>query len=142
MSARNHLAGLIGLSGLLAGSLCGALASPATLVEWKFDRDGDLKGWQPNSHLTNVIVTNGALHCRAVGADPILEFQPRLDIPATPWQVVEIRFKADHDGICELFWSGTDQGRYGGFSQEKSTRFPVTGDNEWHKYRLRPFWHT
>ncbi|NOS69197.1 MAG: prolyl oligopeptidase family serine peptidase [Verrucomicrobia bacterium] len=116
-------------------------ASPRTLIEWRFDRLGELNGWQPNSHLTDVVITNGALRCRAIGSDPILELQPRLNIPVTPWQVVEIRLKADHDGIAELFWSGTDQGRYGGFAQEKTTRFPVTGDGAWHTYRLRPFWH-
>ncbi len=122
----------------------GVRSAPApgrTLIEWRFDRDGDLEGWQPNNHLTNVTVTNGALRCQAVGSDPILELQPRLNIPVTPWQVVELRLQADHDGMAELFWSGTDQGHYGGFAQEKATRFPVTGDGAWHTYRLRPFWH-
>lgn len=114
---------------------------PRTLVEWRFDRAGDLEGWQPNGELADVFVTNGLLRCRAVGSDPIVELQPRLQIPVTPWQVVEIRLKADRDGIAELFWSGTDQGRYGGFAQEKTTRFPVNGDGAWHTYRLRPFWH-
>ncbi len=111
-----------------------------TLTEWRFDREGDLRGWQPNRDLTEVAVTNGALHCRAIGGDPILELQPRLNIPVSPWQIVEIRLKADREGTAELFWSGTDQGRFGGFSQEKTTRFPVNGDNAWHTYRLRPFW--
>ncbi|MCL5096343.1 MAG: hypothetical protein M1608_02160, partial [Candidatus Omnitrophica bacterium] len=54
--------------------------------------------------------------------------------------MLEARLKASRDGIAEFFWSNTNQGQYGGFSQEKSTRFNVTGDDEWHVYRVMPFW--
>ena len=118
-----------------------AFAAESPLAEWTFDRAGDLQGWQPNGHLADVAVTNGTLSCRATGSDPILELRPLLDFKASPWQVVEIRLKADHDGVAELFWSNTSTGRYGGFSQEKSTRFNVTGDSQWHTYRLLPGWH-
>ncbi|HEY5914311.1 MAG TPA: hypothetical protein VJA21_27290, partial [Verrucomicrobiae bacterium] len=133
----------IGLA-LIALSLHSAtagLAGQKTLAGWEFTRPDDLQGWQPNGHLAGVVVTNGALCCRAVGSDPILEYQPLLDLPATPWQAVEIRLRADSDGTAELFWSGASTGRYGGFSQEKTTRFNVRGDNQWHTYRLLPFWH-
>jgi len=111
------------------------------VAEWRFDRPGDFEGWQPNADLTNVVVTNGVLAGRAVGSDPILELGSFLDLKASPWQVVEIRLKADRDGMAELFWSNTSTGRYGGFTQEKTTRFNVTGDNQWHTYRLLPGWH-
>ncbi|MCB1128851.1 MAG: hypothetical protein KDM81_20305, partial [Verrucomicrobiae bacterium] len=116
-------------------------AGLSVLAEWTFDQPGDLQGWQPNGHLTDVVVTNGTLNCRAVGSDPILELRPLLEVPASPWQIVEIRLKADRDGVGELFWSNTSAGQYGGFSQAKSTRFNVTGDSRWHTYRLLPGWH-
>lgn len=118
-----------------------AVRGESALAEWRFDRPGDFEGWQPNAHLTNVVVTNGVLACRAVGSDPILELGSFLDLKASPWQVVEIRLKADHDGMGELFWSNTSTGRFGGFAQEKTTRFNVAGDNQWHTYRLLPGWH-
>ena len=124
---------------LLAG--LPAAAAERTLIEWTFDRDGDLQGWQPNGHLADVTVSGGTLTARGVGADPILELQPRLDLKASPWQFFEARLKADRDGTVELFWSNTDQGRYGGFSQEMSTRFNVAGDGQWHIHRVFPFWH-
>ena len=65
--------------------------SNRVLAEWAFNQSGDLQGWQPNMHLTNVVVTNGVLSCRAAGSDPILELRPLLDFGASPWQVVEIR---------------------------------------------------
>jgi hypothetical protein len=115
-------------------------AERKSLVEWTFNRPGDLQGWQPNAHLAEVVVTNGAVSCRAVGPDPIFELIPLLDFPASPRQMVEIRLRANQDGVAELFWSNTSTGRYGGFAQEKSTRFNVRGDNAWRTYRLLPGW--
>lgn len=117
------------------------LAGQKPLVEWSFRRPGDLQGWQPNADLAEVAVTNSALSCRGVGVDPILEYRPSLDLKASPWQVVEITLRADRNGTGELFWSNTTTGRYGGFTQEKSTRFAVRGDHDWHTYHLLPFWH-
>ena len=120
---------------------CSALAAgpDRTLVEWRFDRD--LQGWAPNGDLAEVRVAGGALNCRAVGGDPILELGTRLAVPASPWQVIEVRLRADRDGTAEFFWSNTSVGRYGGFEQAKTTRFQVVGDGRWHVYRLFPFWH-
>ncbi len=124
--------------GSLTSPLC--LAGPQPIAEWTFRRPGELQGWQPNGHLTNVMVTNGAVSCRAIGPDPIFEYIPLVNFKASPKQVVEIRLRADRDGTAELFWSNTSTGRYGGFAQEKSTRFNVRGDNAWHTYRLLPCW--
>jgi len=115
-------------------------ATNRVLANWNFGRAGDLQGWQQNADLTDIVVTNGALRCRAAGPDPILELRPLLDFAASPWQVVEVRLKADRDGVAELFWSNTSTGRYGGFSQEKSTRFNVKGDGHVRTYRLLPGW--
>jgi lysophospholipase L1-like esterase len=108
---------------------------------WEFDRDGDFEGWRPNGDLAELRVQAGVLHARAQGADPILEYQLPLDLAADPWDTIQARLKADRDGEAEFFWSNTNQGRYGGFSQEKSTRFPVRGDHQWRTYIVRPFWH-
>ncbi len=129
--------------GLFADSLLALFpkATGGTASEWHFNRDGDSEDWQANAHLADARVAGGAWRARGAGLDPILEYQPRLDLPADPWDVIEVRLKADRDGLAEIFWSNTTTGRYGGFSQEKSTRFPVAGGKEWHTYRVRPFWH-
>ncbi len=124
-------------------SATGQAAAPIgnrVLAAWEFNQAGNLQGWQPNGHLTEVKVADGALSCRAVGSDPILELRPLIDLTASPWQFLEVRLKASRDGTAEFFWSNTSTGRYGGFSQEKTTRFNVTGDGQWHTYRLMPFW--
>jgi len=113
-----------------------------TVVEWNFDQPGDLQGWLPNRDLKDVIVTNGAVTCRADGRDPIFQYQPSLDFPASPRQMVEFRLKADADGEVELFWANSTNGIYGGFSQEKSKRLRVCGDGTWRVYRFLPCWQT
>jgi len=128
---------------LRLASVAPAQTAPWTVLkEWRFDRDGDRLGWQPNNQLTNVQVAAGTLSCRAVGDDPILELQSSFELKAAARQVLEIELQADRDGTAEWFWSNTDQGKYGGFSQAMSLRFPVTGDRQWHTYRVMPGWHT
>ena len=110
-------------------------------IEWNFNRDGDLEGWQAGGHLKDVKVAGGLLSFRTEGSDPILELRPLMDVKASPWQVIEIRMKADRDGGAEWFWSNTTQTQYGGFSPGKQTPFNVVGDNQWRTYRIFPFWH-
>jgi hypothetical protein len=130
--------GVIALLCLLLASACHAAGEP--LPAWSFSHPGDLQGWQPNDHLAGVATTNGALVCRAAGTDPILTYQPRLELAASARQFVEIRLKANQSGMCEWFWGNSTTGRYGGFSQEKSLRFQVQGNSQWHTYRLLPCW--
>lgn len=127
------------LSVLLGAGL--ASAAEHVVVEWLFDTDGDFAGWVANGHIRDARVSNGTLLGRAVGSDPILEYQPSLNITASPWQIIEVRLKADKDGFAQVFWSNTREGRYGGFSGDKTTDFNIVGDGEWHAYRLLPFWH-
>lgn len=130
------------LSCLLTGYAADPPGPPRIRAEWSFDAAGNFEGWRPNADLADVVVTNGLLQCRAAGADPILELTRPFALPASPWQYLEVRLRASHDGTCEWFWSNTAEGRYGGFSQEKSSRFQIRGDGAWHTWRVFPFWHT
>lgn len=127
--------------GFVASGLRAETLRESTVLAFEFDRDGDAEGWRPNGHVADVRVAGGVISCRGAGSDPILELFTRLAVPASAWQVLAIRLKADRDGLAEVFWGSTDQGKYGGFSQEKSLRFPVRGDGVSREYRLRPFWH-
>jgi hypothetical protein len=112
----------------------------AGLPAWEFDEPANLGGWTPNAFLADVAVRDGALEGRAVDWDPFFSCRD-LEIPATPYQYVLIRMKADRSGEGELFWSHNLEGQYGGLSENKSTRFKVLGDNAWHEIVLFPFWH-
>ncbi len=128
------------LSLVLAAAVLAQRPEGAALIEWNFDQDGDLEGWQPNGHLKGTQVKGGVLTTRAIDWDPFLTSK-RFEIPARPWQYIEIKMKSDRAGQAEFFWTNTTESRYGGFSPGKETKFEVFGDNEWHVYRLFPFWH-
>jgi hypothetical protein len=114
--------------------------SPQVLIEWRFERPGDLLGWVPGGHLADVAVRDGALSGRATDWDPIL-LGPVFEIPARPTQWVEVRMRASQEGRAELFWTETLEGRFGGFSQEKTSSFAVAAGDEFRDYRILPFWH-
>jgi hypothetical protein len=114
--------------------------APQVLIEWRFDRPGDLLGWTPGGHVADVSVRDGALSGRATDWDPIL-MGPVFEIPARPSQWVEVRMRSSQEGRAELFWTETLEGRHGGFSQEKTASFAVSAGDEFGDYRIAPFWH-
>ncbi len=114
---------------------------PADVVkEWKLDTAEAAALWSANEQVKDWGVVDGALHFRCEGADPILFLKPKFDVPATARQAIEMRLKTDRNGMYELFWSGTSEGKYGGFDGEKCSRFLAKGDGKWHTYRVFPFW--
>ena len=122
--------------------LCTQLgAAPTVLVEWRFDADGDLQGWGGANHVAELRVEDRAMQGRIMDWDPFVR-GPQFEIPATPWQRIELRLKTDCGGSAEFFWSNTTESPYGGFSPGKETHFEVVGDARWHEYDIYPFWHT
>lgn len=119
----------------------GVLQSPVTLSSWEFDSPAELDAWRPNNHLAEVRVEEGAVRARAVDWDPSFHLR-ELDLPASPWQCVEVRMKASAPGTGALFWSGTFQGEHGGLTEAKKVSFAVPGSNSWEVIRLLPFWQT
>ncbi len=111
-----------------------------TLWQQKFDTREALQAWWPNSDVDELRIENGVLHCRGIGIDPLMVLKAHLQIQANAFQAVEFQMKADHDGTAQLFWSGTTEGKYGGFSGDKRTEMPIRGDSQFHVYRALPFW--
>ncbi|MCS7225176.1 MAG: glycoside hydrolase family 99-like domain-containing protein [Armatimonadetes bacterium] len=112
------------------------------LIQWDFAQKGEFAGWRPSPEVLKPEVTDGVLRFDTTGNDPIWEYSLPFEISAQPWQAIEIRLKADRDGMAEFFWSNTTEPPHGGFRPDKRTPFWVKGDNRWHLYRLFPFWHT
>lgn len=124
----------------LSCAIAAAQDDGRTLIEWRFD-DGDLEGWGRPNHITDLRVEDGAMTGVIADWDPFV-IGPQFDIPATAWQVIEVRLKTDLGGKGELFWTNTTETQFGGFSPGKETAFQVIGDGRWHTYRVRPYWHT
>ena len=117
------------------------LAQPKTLIEWRFDKPGDLEGWGEPNHVSDLRVEDAAMQGRIMDWDPFVR-SPQFEIPTTPWQRIEMRLKTDCDGGGEFFWTNTTESKYGGFSPGKETHFRIIGDNQWHEYQVYPFWQT
>ncbi|MGQ9730676.1 MAG: glycoside hydrolase family 99-like domain-containing protein [Candidatus Zipacnadales bacterium] len=109
-----------------------------TLIEWTFDED--MQGWGSPHHVSELRVEEGALQGRLMDWDPFVR-SPQFEITAKPWQAIQLRMKTDCGGSAEVFWTGTTESEYGGFSPGKETFFEVIGDGEWHEYEVLPFWH-
>jgi hypothetical protein len=120
--------------------LLGAVtASGATVREWHF-AGGDAQGWNARcNHVSEVRVADGALQGRIDDWDPWVT-SPLFEIPASAYQVIELRLKTDCGGQAEVFWTNTQETPHGGFSPGKETHFAVRGDGQWHEYRIFPFW--
>lgn len=126
---------------LVVLALPGAAATPTgPLKEWHFNSPEAIAQWPANAHLESSGIVDGAWRLRAKGNDPMIILAAPFEIPAGSHQCVEIRIKADRPGTCDLYWSNTTQGKYGGFSSEKLTRFAVAGTGTWETCALYPFW--
>ncbi|MEN6642116.1 MAG: glycoside hydrolase family 99-like domain-containing protein [Armatimonadia bacterium] len=122
------------LLGLISVTL--AVAAPTVVKQRDFD---DLAGWQPNPQLFKVKPAGGLLTGEIEGPDSFLT-SPQFEIKASPWQAVELRLKTDCGGSADIFWTNTTQSPYAGFMPTKQTGFEIIGDNEWHEYRIQPYW--
>ena len=128
---------------LLAAALTTAASAPAqekTLVEWTFDKPGDLQGWLPANMVADLKAAEGLMTGRIADWDPFL-FGPAFEIAPTPWQRIEVRMKCTKGGGCEFFWATGEETQFSGFAPGKETSFQALGGNEFRVYHVRPFWH-
>ncbi|MBI4560000.1 MAG: glycoside hydrolase family 99-like domain-containing protein [Candidatus Hydrogenedentes bacterium] len=120
--------------------LFAGVAPVAPLAEWSFDTEADRAAWVPNAHLEKVRLKDGVLEAEAVNWDPFFICEG-LEIAANPWQFVLVKIKANRGGVCDVFWTGTSEGPYGGFSEEKKCSIKVPHDGAWHELAGFPAWH-
>lgn len=127
----------LSLIALLVALGCSA-AAPKTDIEWTFDQPGELQGWKQTNHLGDVKVVDGALTGKAIDWDPFF-IGPVFNLPATPWQQVEIRIKSSKPFSGQLYFTNKTEGQYGGFEPSLQNTFRVTG-TDWETVVIRPFW--
>ena len=126
---------------LIAVLVIAAIPSHAglkTLVEWKFNTDGDTMGWAVGSHVDSLAVKDGYLTGHVTGGDPSVA-GPQFEITASPYQFVEIRMRTIGSGSGELFWANTTEEPYGGFRPNQMRQITYK-DGDFQVYRIFPFW--
>ncbi len=110
------------------------------IPEWTFDNSEILRKWIPNGQVQDIRVENGKLYGKTQGSDPYLLCEG-IEFPATPYQYLHIRIKTNRGGMGQIFWSGTNEGEYGGLSGEKSVTFNFEEKNDFQDIYVFPFWH-
>ncbi|MDZ5441541.1 glycosyl hydrolase [Micromonospora sp. 4G57] len=95
-----------------------------SLVAWEFARDGDAEGWTAASQLTPFTVSGGVLATSTTGGDPFLVQSQPLSPDLAQGLTVEVTMSTSVSSQGQVFWTTAAQG---GFSEDKSARFAVTG---------------
>lgn len=124
------------LSLFAAASCLGS--EPNVIVSWNFDTEEDIEEWRA-MNLTKPVLHDGALRTKATSGDPIL-LSPQFSLRPQAGQYVEIRMRSKSDGIGELFYASSNEGKYGGFSQDKSVSWRIRHDGKFHTYQIFPAW--
>ncbi len=113
------------------------VAQAKVVTEWDFTKG--VLDWTPNAKVAPLKSSAEGLLVRATGADPWIE-GPAIDLPGAETTRVTIRMKSTADlprpagpgtagGAGEVFYGRA-------FTAEKSVRFTVHSDGQWHDYPL------
>jgi len=122
--------------GLILPRTCPAQDS-RTLRNWDFYEG---TGWTFGNEIIEFHVENGILKFTSAGSDPILLGPHYEPLPVNNRQRLEIKLKSDSAGTWQFFYSNTDEGRYGGYSEKWSVRQNVPISADWQIIDVRPFW--
>jgi hypothetical protein len=90
------------------------------------------EGWVPANHIEALTTDDGVLHVPVTGVDPFMTRQV-LRVDGSTVAEVAIRMRAPTGTEAQFYW-GTQATP--GFAEERVIDFPITGDGQWHEYRL------
>ena len=121
----------------LAQSVCFA-SEPKILFSWDFDAEQEIREWTPNN-LSKPVLKDGSLKANATSWDPFI-VSPHFMLKPHQGQYVEIRMRSTGAGAGEIFFASSDEGKYNGFSQEKTAQWSIRHDGEFHTYQILPAW--
>ena len=108
------------------------------LKHWEFNES---EGWiYGGNEIIDPRIEDGILEFTSSGSDPIMDGPEYEPIPASNRQAIEIKLRSNSSGIWQLFYSNTNEGLYGGYSEEWSTHFHISASTDWQIVRVCPFW--
>jgi len=108
-----------------------AFPSPLTEINFQFNTDGDLEGWEGFHSLASSTVTGGRFVAKFSGDDPYL-CRLFLRVPADRYSKIRVRMRL-HSGSKQgqFFWATAAEPA---FRDDKYMNFTVIPDGEWHEY--------
>jgi len=111
---------------------CKRIARFASAIDFHF-RDS-LHGWLPMHDIEDLSVSDGALTGRIVGPDPYLG-RIMLRASGDDFPVLRLRMRVTGGVGGQLFWATQSAP---GFAENRSLRFDLKADGQFHEYRLEP----
>ncbi len=102
---------------------------PEPRTAWDFSNPREQDWYVGN--MTGLSFANGVMSAEAQNNDPAFH-SPRTDIDASKLKTIEIKMRMDKGAEAQLFFARPR----GKMSEERSVRFDVTADKEWHVYTL------
>ncbi|MCL5270176.1 MAG: hypothetical protein M1457_06435 [bacterium] len=124
---------------LAAAGRVAALNVPGTtLLEWNFNQDGNLEGWEASGDVSGVGVDGGSL-ALAVGAGPGRIVSPVIS--ANPAGLIaEIRLKTAGQGNGAFYYTDKLTGDYGGFEPDWVANFHISTGADFQTLQIFPSW--
>lgn len=92
--------------------------------------DKDPAGFRP-ANQCRLSVKEGTLLVESLGEDPYLIAS--LPLPGNAFEVV-LRMRTSRNTVGAVYWTCGQSGHWG---EDKVRPFPVTGDGQWHEYRVQ-----
>jgi hypothetical protein len=111
-------------------------AEPRVLASWDFSDEASREWSKQANWSKDVRLEDGVLKGTMTGSDPFVT-SPAFSVKAAAGQVIELRAKVSTGGKGEIFWipAGASQAQ-----QKWSAAIDWIGDNQWHDYRVAPYW--
>ena len=99
-----------------------------------FEFDGSTEGWLAAHHVASMHVERGVLRGRITGGDPYL-VRTLVRVSGDDCPVIRLRMRVTAGYGGQLFWTTESSP---GFGEDKTVRFAVQPDGQFHEYRLEP----
>ncbi len=102
-------------------------------IDFQFNRDGDMEGWEAFRSIDAAKVNDGVLQARIIGPDPHCS---RRYLRVAPDRYTRIRLRMKLPPCraeAQLFWTTSEEPE---FDDDKYVNFAVMRDGEWHDYEV------
>lgn len=110
---------------------------PGPRTAWEFSKPED-RNWHAGN-MTNLSYADGMMSAKAQDRDPAL-YSPQVKLDAASFKTIEIKMRMDKGEEAQVFFSRPR----GEMTEERSIRFPVKGDGQFHVYEIdmatNPHW--
>lgn len=104
-----------------------------TAIDFQFNHDGDLEGWEGFNSLSQPTVKDGVLTMRVGERDPHFS-HTHLRIAPNTYRAVGVRMRiTSGQPTAQLFWITAAEPA---FAETKYLNFPIQPDGQWHEYEI------